>query len=297
MLLTRRRLNQDLETFGPHDLKYTHPVGVTRRDFIRSATAISVGALAGVGAYGAVYERHQIERIARDVAVRGLPPALDGLRIGMITDVHHSAVVPAEDVMRAVGLLKDTAPDLVVLGGDYISFFDRTFASPVAELLAPLAGAPHGAFAVLGNHDDEREMPAALSARGFNVLKDQRTALTIKGERLDLAGIRFWTRSPGEIAGVLKGTGGTTVLLAHDPRRLQEASALDVQLVLSGHTHGGQVIVPKIGALAGRKFPVLAGYATRENTALFVSRGVGTVYVPVRINCPPDVAVLTLRPA
>ncbi len=270
-------------------------MGVTRRDFIRSAGAVSVGALAGVGAYGAVYERHHIERITRDVIVRGLPPALDGLRIGMITDVHHSAVVPAEDVARAVRLLNEAAPDIVVLGGDYISFFDRTYAAPVAELLAPLASAPQGAFAVLGNHDDEREMPAALASRGFNVLKDQRTSLTIKGERLDLAGIRFWTRSPGEIAGVLKGTGGTTLLLAHDPRRLSEAAALDVQLVLSGHTHGGQVIVPGVGAVAGRKFPVLAGYAMRDNTALFVSRGVGTVYVPLRINCPPDVAVLTLR--
>jgi predicted MPP superfamily phosphohydrolase len=81
------------------------------------------------------------------------------------------------------------------------------------------------------------------------------------------------------------------------PRRLAEAAALDVQLVLSGHTHGGQVIVPAVGPIAGRKFPVLAGYATRDNTALFVSRGVGTVYVPVRINCPPDVAILTLRAA
>jgi predicted MPP superfamily phosphohydrolase len=270
-------------------------VGVTRRDFIRSATAISVGALAGVGAYGAAYERHRIERITRDVVVRGLPPALDGLRIGMITDVHHSAVVPASDVTHAVTLLKDASPDIVVLGGDYVSFFDRTYIAPVAELLAPLANAPQGSFAVLGNHDDEREMPAALASRGFTVLKDQRTSLTVRGERLDLAGIRFWTRSPGEIAGVLKGTGGTTFLLAHDPRRLTEAAALDVQLVLSGHTHGGQVIVPGLGAVAGRKFPVLSGYATRDNTALFVSRGVGTVYVPVRINCPPDVAVLTLR--
>jgi predicted MPP superfamily phosphohydrolase len=150
---------------------------------------------------------------------------------------------------------------------------------------------------VLGNHDDEREMPAALSSRGFTVLKDQRTSVTIKNERLDIAGIRFWTRSPGEIASVLKGTGGTTLLLAHDPRRLVEAAALDVQLVLSGHTHGGQVLVPGIGAIAGRKFPVLAGSATRDNTSIFVSRGVGTVYFPVRINCPPDVAILTLKTA
>ena len=99
--------------------------------------------------------------------MRGLPPALDGLRIGMITDVHHSAVVSADDVTRAVTLLKEAAPDIVVLGGDYISFFDRTYVAPVAELLAPLADAPQGSFAVLGNHDDEREMPAALSSRGF----------------------------------------------------------------------------------------------------------------------------------
>lgn len=278
-------------------LQYTHPVGVTRRDFLRSATAISVGALAGVGAYGTVYERHRVARVARDVTVRGLPPALDGLRIGMITDVHHSSVVPGDDVMRAVSLLTDAAPDIVVLGGDYISFFDRNYIGPVAELLAPLANAPHGSFAVLGNHDDEKEVPPALTARGFTVLKDQRTQLTINGETLDVAGIKFWTRTPGEIAGVLKGTGGTTMLLAHDPRRLAEAAALDVQLVLSGHTHGGQVIVPALGAIVGRKFPVLAGYATRENTAIFVSRGVGTVYVPVRVNCPPEVVVLTLRAA
>lgn len=272
-------------------------MGVTRRDFLRSATAISVGALAGVGAYGTAYERHQITRVTRDVSVRGLPAALDGLRIGMITDIHHSAVVSAADVTRAVTLLNEAAPDLVVLGGDYVSFFDRAYIAPVAELLAPLANAPHGSFAVLGNHDDEKEVPAALASRGFTVLKDQRTQLTIKGERLDIAGIKFWTRTPSEIAPVLRGTGGTTLLLAHDPRRLVEAAALDVQLVLSGHTHGGQVIVPKVGAVVGRKFPVLAGYAMRDNTAIFVSRGVGTVYVPVRINCPPDVAVLTLRAA
>jgi uncharacterized protein len=272
-------------------------MGVTRRHFLRSATAISVGALAGVGAYGVAYERHQISRIVRDVSVRGLPAALDGLRVGMITDVHHSAVVSADDVTRAVMLVKEAAPDIVVLGGDYISFFDRGYIGPVAELLTPLAGAPHGSFAVLGNHDDEKEMPPALASRGFTVLKDQRTSLTIRGERLDIAGIRFWTRSPGEVASVLKGTGGTTLLLAHDPRRLIEAAALDVQLVLSGHTHGGQVLVPGVGAIAGRKFPVLAGSATRDNTSIFVSRGVGTVYVPIRVNCPPDVAVLTLRAA
>ena len=142
---------------------------------------------------------------------------------------------------------------------------------------------------------------AIAEARAFESWHDYQEALkraiapltSAQLQRQLLPGLR----TPGEIANVLKGTGGTTILLAHDPRRLAEASQLDVQLVLSGHTHGGQVIVPAVGAIAGRKFPVLAGYATRENTSIFVSRGVGTVYVPVRINCPPDVAVLTLRTA
>ena len=142
-----------------------------------------------------------------------------------------------------------------------------------------------------------RKCRRCSQSRGFSVLKDQRTSLTIKGERLDLAGIRFWTRTPREIAGVLNGTGGTTVLLAHDPRRLVEAAALDVQLVLSGHTHGGQVIVPGVGPVARRRFPVLAGYATRENTSIFVSRGVGTVFRPRSHQLPARHRVLTLRTA
>jgi predicted MPP superfamily phosphohydrolase len=71
---------------------------------------------------------------------------------------------------------------------------------------------------------------------------------------------------------------------------------LSIPLMLSGHTHGGQIVLPGLGAVAAREFPVIAGSARRENTAVFVSRGVGTVYVPVRISCPPEVAILTLKP-
>jgi predicted MPP superfamily phosphohydrolase len=138
-------------------------------------------------------------------------------------------------------------------------------------------------------------MPAALTRHRFTVLKDQRTTVTIRDESVDIVGIRYWTKSVPHLTQVLKGSGPTTILIAHDPRRLAQAALLDVPLVLSGHTHGGQVLLPGAGALAAREFPVLAGFARELNTSLFVSRGVGTVYVPVRINCPPDVAVLTLR--
>ena len=83
--------------------------------------------------------------------------------------------------------------------------------------------------------------------------------------------------------------------VAHDPRRLAEAARLDIPLVLSGHTHGGQVVLPGLGAVAAQKFPVVAGVGREHRTTMFVSRGIGTVYVPVRINCPPEIAVLTLK--
>jgi predicted MPP superfamily phosphohydrolase len=266
---------------------------ITRRTALKGVLATTVGAITGAAAYGAGYERHRLGLTEVRLPVSGLPPAFDGLRIAFITDIHHSLMVPAADVTRAVMLANSTQPDLIILGGDYVTWGDRDYVAPVAELLAPLH-APHGVFAILGNHDDDRDMPAALVRKGFTVLKDQRTRVTINGDILELAGIRFWTRKPSDIARVLRRAQGTVLLLAHDPRRLTEAAALDVSAVLSGHTHGGQVVLPGIGAIARRDFPVLSGLARRERTSIFVSRGVGTVYVPVRINCPPEVALVTL---
>jgi predicted MPP superfamily phosphohydrolase len=270
-------------------------VRLTRRDALRAMAATGVGLAAGPVAYGVAYERHRLELIQMDLPVSGLPPAHDGLRLGLITDIHHSATVSADDVTRAVALLRSAAPDLIVLGGDYVTYGNRAYVEPVAELLSPLAMAPHGSFAVLGNHDDDRDMAAALTNNQFVVLKDQHTRLEIKGEPLDLIGIRFWTRRTAHVAQVAKGAGPNSILLAHDPRRLPQAAELNLPLVLSGHTHGGQVVLPALGALAKSNFPVLAGFTQQGNTSLFVSRGVGTVYVPVRMNCPPDVAVLTLK--
>ena len=267
---------------------------LTRRAAIKGMVATAVGAFTGAGAYGVAYERHHIGLTEATLPVTGLPPALDGLRIGLITDIHHSAMVPAEDVQAAIDLITSAHPDLVVLGGDYVTWGDRAYVGPVADLLAPLQ-APNGVFAILGNHDDDRDMPAALIAKHIEVLKDARTRREIRGEGLELAGIRFWTRKASDIGRVLQRAHDTTILLAHDPRRLDEAAQFNVPAVLSGHTHGGQVVLPGVGALAHRRFPVLSGLGSRENTSMFVSRGVGTVYVPVRINCPPEVAVLTLR--
>jgi predicted MPP superfamily phosphohydrolase len=269
--------------------------GVSRRDLLKGVAAAGIGTVTGAVAHGYLYERHHIELTRHSLDVSGLPAALSGLRVGFLTDFHRSDTVSHEIVDHAVRMIIAEAPDLVILGGDYVTWGDRRFVGPVADALAPLS-APHGVFAVLGNHDDDRDMPAALAAKGFGVLRDARTRLTIRGETLDIAGIRFWTRKLVDIAHVMRGAASNVMLLAHTPMRLAEAAALAVPLVLSGHTHGGQIVLPGIGAVAAREFPVVAGVGHRDSTTIFVSRGVGTVYVPLRLNCPPEVAVLTLRP-
>ena len=267
---------------------------LTRRAAIKGFLVTGAGALTGATTYGVAYERHRLGVTHATLPVPGLAPALDGLRVGFLTDIHHSRMVPADDVAHAVQLALAEQPDLIVLGGDYVTFGDREFVDPVAELLAPLR-APHGVFAILGNHDDDRDMPAALMRQQFAVLKDARTRIEIRGEPLELAGVRFWTRRMADITRVIRGATDTVLLLAHDPRRLTEAAELGVPAVLSGHTHGGQVILPGVGAIARRRFPILSGLGARKNTSIFVRRGIGTVYAPIRINCPPEVAILTLK--
>jgi len=271
-------------------------MGVTRRALLKTLVAGGVGALAAPGAYGFLYSRHELSLTRATIPVSDLPPALGGLRVGLITDTHRGRWVSHADVTRAVDALMLAHPDLIVLGGDYVTWGDRAFVRPAADALEALS-APNGVFAILGNHDDDHDMPAALGHKGIQVLKDARTRLRVRGEPLDLVGIRFWTKRQADIAALVRDRSPATILLAHDPRRLVEAAALDIPLVLSGHTHGGQVVLPGLGPVAARKFPVIEGVGQRDRTRIFVSRGVGTIYVPVRLNCPPEVAVLTLQPA
>jgi uncharacterized protein len=267
---------------------------VSRRTVLKTLLATGVGTVTGIASYGFLYGRHELEVTRVSLPVDGLPPSLAGVRVGLLTDVHRSRWVSHEDVARAVSALMAERPDLIVLGGDYVTWGNRSFVEPSAEALASLT-APFGVFGILGNHDDDHAMPAALARRGVQMLKDARTRVQIRHEPVDLIGIRFWTRRAADIASIARGALPMSILLAHDPRRLPEAEALKIPIVLSGHTHGGQVVLPVVGAVAATKFPVIAGIGRRGSTTMYVSRGLGTVYVPVRINCPPEVAVLTLQ--
>ncbi len=276
---------------------------LSRRDVLKGLAAVGAGTATGAAAHGYLYARHQIEVTRTTLVVSGLPDALAGLRIGFMTDLHRSSIVSQELIVSAVGLLMAERPDLIVLGGDYVTWGgdyaaagDRHFVEPAADAVRALS-APHGVYGVLGNHDDDRDMPAAMAARGIEILKDARTRLSIRGETVDLIGIRYWTTRERDIASVARGAAPASILLAHNPARLKEAAALSLPLMLSGHTHGGQIVLPGVGAIAARHFPIVSGEGSKGSTTAFVSRGVGTIYVPVRINCPPEVAVLNLKPS
>ncbi len=266
---------------------------ITRRAVLKGIVGGGAGLIGAPAAYGFLYARRQLSVTRTTVPVIGLPPALAGLTIGLITDIHRSQWVSADQIVHAAATLAAERADLIVLGGDYVTWGDRRYVEPAAEALQGLS-APLGVFGIIGNHDDDRDMPAALARRGVEMLKDARTTLSVRGESIDLVGLRYWTRRLDHIRGIVGQPAGTVILLAHDPRRLTEAADLGIPLVLSGHTHGGQVVLPLVGAVAAHKFPLVAGLGRRRRTTIFVSRGVGTVYVPVRLNCPPEVAVLTL---
>src|SRR3954452_17988658 len=178
-------------------------MAITRRALLKGALVAGTGALAGAGVYGYAYERHELEVTRATLPVTRLPPALAGFRIGLITDIHRSLFVSHDDVARAVASLMAETPDVIVLGGDYVTWGDRNYVRPAAEALAPLA-APHGVFGILGNHDDDHDMPAALGRNGVQMLKDARTRLTIRKEPLDLVGIRFWTKRRADIAALTR---------------------------------------------------------------------------------------------
>jgi predicted MPP superfamily phosphohydrolase len=167
-------------------------MAVSRRTALKALAASGIGAVTGSAAYG-FYERGALQLSTVDVPVSGLPAELSGLRIGLVTDVHRSRWVSADDVAAAVALTMSARPDLIVLGGDYVTWGDRQYVDAAAESLSGLA-APLGVFAILGNHDDDHDMPAALANQQVQVLRaDARVAI-------GTAAINWWAFVSGRSA-------------------------------------------------------------------------------------------------
>lgn len=238
-----------------------------------------------------------IER--QEIYLRRLPRALDGVRIAQLSDLHYGPLVNPEHLERAVAAANELRPDIIALTGDYISQ-DRSYAAPCAELVGRLR-ARYGVFAVLGNHDhwtDAALIADLFRAEGITVLLNEGMRVDIEGESFWLAGVNDTMVGLEDLPLALAGSVDEELklLLAHNPIILRRAARAGVDLVLSGHTHGGQVTLRPEKNRNGRpRRRLLRGLGRRGNTQIYVTRGLGTVVLPIRYGCPPEVSVLELR--
>jgi len=276
---------------------------LSRRQFLTGLAAAPLVAVSATSAYARFIEPYRYEVSETDVFLRDLPERFEGFRITQLTDVHHSRIVGIDEVRRTVDLANLTKPDLIALTGDYTTSY-RRYIEPCAEALGAL-NAPEGVWAVLGNHDHytDRELTTrALEHNRIAVLNNANTTLRRGSDVLQLSGIDDWSWAGTNWPRALYGLDQKrpTVLLSHQPRVLDLAESEKVGLIISGHTHGGQIDLPLIGPparFATAELKYAQGLFRRGDTQLYVSRGTGVIGLPLRLGVRPEIAVLRLRRA
>lgn len=278
---------------------------ISRRTFVRRSALVGAGFVGAAGlaaGYGS-WEAAHIRVNRQSVPVPNLPSAFAGKTVAVLADLHHGPFVGLDFIRAAVRLTNELAPDLVALVGDYAHKGDEAHAQlpPCLEALSALA-APLGVFAVPGNHDMQRGGAVyreLVAATPLTDLTNANRPVSLGGDRLWLAGVDdLWWGKP-DIGRALAGVpdGAAVVLLSHNPDFAEDRPDGRVGLVLSGHTHGGQVYMRGVGSTwlpskYGDKYR--HGLVRGPASAVFVSRGLGEAGVPLRINAPPEVCLLTL---
>lgn len=285
------------------------------------AGALVAVALACV-AYGYFIEPRRLVVNEYEIPVRGWNRAFEGFRIVTISDIHSgSNGGDAAQIRRVVQTANEQHADIVVLLGDFVSEdsrFPDGLKMPLVELERNIAGlrAKYGVFAVLGNHDDAHNgelVVRALSVNGYAVLNGAVAVIEKDGQKLRIAGLRDhlnigdWRWYADENRRILAPTegAGDVIVLQHSPDigpiiTGEHSISNDLKLMLSGHTHGGQVWLPVVGrpivpSWYGQKFA--AGFSDDPVLPVFVTTGIGTSILPFRFMVPPEIAVLTIRRA
>lgn len=278
----------------------------SRRAFLHGGLAGGLVSLTAMvyGGYDA-YAHEPFDPVLERITL-ALPEAhaeLAGLRIGFLADTHLGPSMGEDDVARATALLAAERPDLVLLGGDYISASPR-YARPVAAILRELVrDAPLGSAAVLGNHDcgergRDEVVTASLEEVGIPVLRNQAGVIETGRGQLWIAGVddALMARADPMVTFSAIPAGAATLTLWHEPDYARRTARLGAFAQLSGHSHGGQVRLPGIGPLflprGGQQFVI--GFNDAIGMPVYTSRGVGVFLPPFRFNCPPEVTLITL---
>jgi predicted MPP superfamily phosphohydrolase len=226
---------------------------------------------------------------------------LDGITIAFVSDTHIGPHFRTDDLHPTIAALRKLHPDVLILGGDYVSESPR-FIDPSISALADIAAAArYGTWAILGNHDiaNTRErIEEALGKANIPVLANASAEVVTEKGALWLTGIDDAILGKPDLIGAFQSVpaDAATIALWHEPDRAEEVVPFDPIFMLAGHTHGGQVRIPGIGPIAAPKLGeryVLGRYDV-DGMPLYVSSGVGMYRPPVRFNCPPEVLVITL---
>ncbi len=285
-------------------LKETSTGATTRRAFLKAG----VFAAGGLALYAAEFERHWIDIHNVDIRLKNLPEAFRGFRIAHIADFHYgeySEPTFIRSVVRAVNALR---PDLIALTGDFVSSgpmakrISIDFAFHCANLLAMLE-CPQK-YAVMGNHDvlvSRADVTDALVSKGIPVLHNHAIPIEKDGTRFWLAGVAdVSTGNEANLSAAIPrsrvAAAEPLILMAHEPDYADQVIGSGIDLMLSGHTHGGQVRIPFMPPMnlppMGRKY--VEGHFFLNDLQLYVTRGIGTVGMPFRFRCPPEITVITL---
>lgn len=281
---------------------------MNRRHFLGLAGKAALASIAGGGFYG-VLEAKILEVTRLSIRVPNLPAAFDGTTIALLSDIHHSVVVPRWFVEHAVTLANSLEPDVMILGGDFVTSgqmyqapgFGPRYFDPCFDALKNLK-AKCGIFAVTGNHDawaGSAKAFAAIRRAGFENITNSGMWLLKNGARLRICGVGDLCTQPQNVPGALGDAtkNDAVIFTTHNPDSVEKITDPRIGLMLCGHTHGGQVVLPFIGAPLipshyGNKYRY--GLARGPSTQIFVTSGVGTLPLAVRINCPAEIALLTL---
>ena len=276
-----------------------------RRRLLNLAGTAAVAAPFAITGFGSLVERTDFGVREVDLAFPNLPKDLEGLRIAQVSDIHLSLYLSEKEFARAVDATNEARPNLVLITGDLISFHGDPLEGCLRQLARLRSDA--GVWGCLGNHEiyanSERETVEGGARRGIRFLRGESAPLKFGGATLRLSGVDFesvWQR-PRYLQGAerLASPGAFNLLMAHNPDVFPAAAKKGFDLTVAGHTHGGQVTVEYLHqTLNVARFvtPYVYGeYRSAEgNSALYVTRGIGTIGLPLRLGAPPEIAVIRL---